>query len=243
MNIPAELRALLQIPNDAAAFVMAMFRSFFMPLRTIHNRVVTRTGIASVEIADADPKRAGNQRARITMRDNGNDPGRLAARVAIMIAHKGKGRLYVDEAVRWASGQPVGTSRSLDDDGAEVTPLRALDRRLMGARTLDPVTLTLIVGVGVPLLVAIIPGLLPMIIEWGRGAFTAIVTNSQGQPVPTGPAVPDVDKEFGAQVTAPFADVFDMVAGGPGDGDPTNDTRNAVLVGGVVVLAIYLLTR
>ena len=244
MNIPAELRFLLQIPNDAAAFVMAMFRTFFTPLRTIHNRVVQRTGIASVEIADADPKKAGQERAVITMRDGGADPGRLAARVAIMITQKGKGRLYIDEAARWASGQPVGTTRSLDDGGDEVTPLlvRSLDRRFSAARTLDPITITLIVGVGVPLLVAVIPGLLPMIIEWGKGAFSAI-TNTPTGPV-TGPATPPAEREFGiGAITNPFSDVLGSITGDGGDGDPTNDTRNALIVGAVVVGIVYLALR
>jgi hypothetical protein len=241
VNIPAEIRAILQIPNDPAAFVLAMFRTFFSPLRTVHNRVVQRTGITVVEIADADPRAPGKQRARIAMRDSGNDPGKLAARVAILVVERGKGALYVDEARRWLAGKPVGTSKSLDDD--QIEPVQTIDPAIVGgARTFDPVTLTLIVGVAVPLLVAILPTVLPMVIEWGKSAFAAI-TNTPNGPVER-PATPPAERQFGvAAITGPLSDVVGVLTGGDGDGDPSNDTQNVLIVVGIAAAIIYFATR
>jgi hypothetical protein len=240
VNIPPEIRRILGIPNDASAFAVAMFRSFFSPLRAIHNRVVERMRVDVVEIEDVDPLKAGKQRARITMRERGSNPGHLGARVAVMVVQKNAGPIYIDEARRWLTGQPIGTSRRLDDD-EELAPIPGVDRRLQAARTFDPVTLTLIVGVAVPILVAVIPVVLPMLIELGRSAFS-VITDTPSGPAVKGSAVPASDKEFGpgAVVTGPLLDVLGVVGITEGDGDPTNDLMNVLIVAGVAVLVVYL---
>jgi len=181
--------------------VIAAFRQLTDPLRELHNAVVARSGLTTVTITDADPKKRGNQKATIALRSTSRDgPAELAAKFAVLIS-KGKAGLYLDEARRrfkiGGLEGPEDINRALAfTDGVAYAP--------GGARNLDPVTLTIIVGAVVPLLVAIIPGLLPMILEWGRGAFSFILG---GQPVPGGAGDGGGGGGGGAAPPAPITDV------------------------------------
>lgn len=196
--IPPAVAAFLGT-KDPAAVVIAAFRNLTEPLRDLHNAVVARSGLSTVTVTDADPKKRGNQRATIALRSSSRDgPAELAAKFAVLIS-RGKGGLYLDEARRrfkvGGLEGPEDLNRALAfTDGVAFQP---------GAKNLDPVTLTIIVGAVVPILVAVIPGLLPMVLEWGRNAFSFL---SGGQPVPGGPG------DGGPPPEAPPAPITDLAA-------------------------------
>lgn len=245
-TIPVQLRTLLGVPNDPHAFATAAFRTYAGPLRTVHNRVVTRTGLTSHTVVDADPQKAGNQRAKITLRSTSNDdPGKLAAKVGTMIVALGKGRLYADEVVRWATGQPIGTSKSLDDaddgdggGGLHVSASFGFGGGVQAgaggrARTIDPFTIGLVVTV----LVAVVPLVWPMLVEWGKGAFNLV--DATGSPV--GPATPPAEKDNGwGGIADRFGGAFDDITGA--DGDKEVKQESWILLG-AAALALYLILK
>lgn len=209
--IPAELSRALGGAKDPAAVVMAMFQRATAPLREIHNRVAKRANIDVIKIEDADPAKAGKQAATIKVASGSSDPARLAAQWASMIVVKGKAGLYVDEAKRYMLKQPIGASKSLDAEEAQPLDSESIALLSVGSqmrepdlrqvRSLDPITLTILIGVGVPILCALIPIVLPMIIEWGKGAFDMITGKETGGTAPPPPAESPATDPGAATVT------------------------------------------
>ena len=192
-QIPPELAAVLGTKDPAAA-MMRMFTKATTPLREIHDRVVKRSGVLEVVIADLDPKKAGKQAARISVAKGSTNPATLANQWAAMIVVKGKAGLYIDEAKRYLLKQPIGTSKSLDAEEAPTFDRESIDllqatAAVGGFRSLFVVDDVMIISVGIPILCALIPILLPMIIEWGAGVWQSINPNASSKdaaPEPTG---------------------------------------------------------
>lgn len=208
VSIPPELSRALGGAKDPASVVMAMFKRATTPLRAIHNRVAERSGITSIKIEDADPAKAGKQAATIAVGKASSDPAKLAAQWAAMIVVKGKAGLYVDEAKRYLAKQPIGTSRSLDAEEAQPFDQESIALLSVGAQMREPDLRThrslfgiddvILIGVGVPILVALIPFVLPMVIEWGKGAFQMISGTAPPKDTPAGeapPPSPTVDED------------------------------------------------
>ena len=229
VTIPAELAAFLGT-KDPGAVVLAAFRKLTEPLREVHNAVVARSGLSTVTIADADPKTRGEQKATISLRSGSRDgPAELAAKWAVMIS-RGKGSLYIDEARR--RFRPFGLEGG--SDAIEALAANPAVRYGADVRNLDPVTLTIITGVAVPILIAIIPGVLPMILEWGRSAFTFL---SGGAGTPGGAVPPD----SGAGRAPPAAPLFDLKSWT----EPSPDLGGAppILIAGLAALAGVIFIR
>ena len=171
ISLPREIQEALDLHDatpDPGAFAMAIFRKLSGPLRTIHNRAAARSKIRAIQVND------GPRRKRIVLQSPRNDtPAQLAARFAALVTRRPD--LVADETRRWALGLPRGL------DGAEPLDERvaaaAIPRRLFG---IDDV---IIIGVVVPLLIAIIPTVLPMIMSWGADAVASIGGAAPGAPV------------------------------------------------------------
>jgi hypothetical protein len=225
--IPQQLRQLLAVPDDPSAFLIAAFRQWTAPLTTIHNRVITRLNVTRFVVVDADPRKAGNQRAEVRARHSGGDPGQLAVRVALAVTQHGAAALYVDEGRRWLAGLPVGSGRSLDlDENADP---------LARSRMLDPITLTIIVGVAVPLICALIPGLLPMVIDWGRGAFSFVTGSNTPAPDPQNATGIQAARE--ASAFPDLGGAVDRVLSG------SASTNDAMLIAAAAAVVYLVVTR
>lgn len=233
--IPAALSQALGGAKDPNAVVMAMFKRATQPLRELHKRVAQRTRIATVRIEDADPNKAGKQAATISVAVASSDPAKLAAQFAAMIVVKGKAGVYVDESKRMLLRQPPGTSLSLDAEDARPfdaesiallgvgAQMRADTLSRDGARSLFVIDDVLLISVGVPILCALIPLCLPMIIEWGAAAF-----NFEKEP-PKGEAGPVT----GQEPTIDAGDVGLTVGGEAYAVDP-----KVLLIGGAALLGL-----
>jgi len=186
ISLPREIQDALDLHDatpDPGAFAMAVFRKLSGPLRTIHNRAAARSKIRAIQVND------GPRRKRIVLHSPRNDtPAKLAARFAALVTRRPD--LLADEARRWALGLPRGL------DGAE-----PLDERVAAAATprrLFGVDDVIIVTVVVPLLIAIIPVILPMILSWGAEAVASIGGAIPGAPVTEEPGgSEDSDAWFG----------------------------------------------
>jgi hypothetical protein len=236
VKIPAEITNALGLKtDDPGAVVFAFFKQLTSPLRTLHNRVVQRLDVKTIVIEDNDPKKAGKQRATVTIKaSSGDDPGRLAAKVATLVS-RGRGDLYIDEARRMVLGMKVGPKPSKGLDGEEhnemVDPSSlALLAPQMQARGLFGIDDIIIISIAIPIICALIPIVLPTIIEWGKDVFKIEDPNKQG-------AGPD-----GKTGTA------DDVPLGP-DGNPApvaaakSSSSSLLLIGAAVAVAAVLFMK
>lgn len=165
VSLPREIRDFLDLHDerpDAGAFAMAIFRKASGPLRAVHNRAVSRSGVRAVTIND------GPRRKRIRLRSPAGDtPAKLAARFAVLVARRPD--LVLDEARRWVLRMPQGP-RGLDGETLDprIADAAARPRHLFG---IDD---AILIGIAVPILVAVIPQILPMLLQWGGDAAQTI---------------------------------------------------------------------
>lgn len=173
--------------NDPAAFMVGFLRDFKTSLADVLRRTVTRTGVTVVTIDDVDPLKSGKQTKKVKTSPVGSDsPLELGLRIAAMVI-AGKGAVFVDEAQRKARGLPIGpkASKALDEAGEPIdidevmsdvelqhVPAGTLHRSLFG---IDD---AIIIGVGVPLLIALLPIIIPMLMEAGKAIFEAVSSSS-----------------------------------------------------------------
>jgi hypothetical protein len=209
VSIPRELRDALDLHDDtpdANAFAMALFRKGKNTIRTLHNRAVARSGLRSVVVND------GPRRKRVKLYSPAGDtPAKLAARFAVLASRRAP--LILDEAARMAVGLPPGP-RGLDE---------TIDPRLVQAHSgaarhlLDPLTLS----IAIPILVALIPVVLPMLLQWGGDAAETI----------------------GAAVVGAAGGAVEETEGAAPEPELWGFPRSHVLLAGVVVVAAVVAFR
>jgi len=174
--------------KDPLTYAAKMALRFQNELRSLLSRVAQRTGVSSVTVRDADPKRAGDQTATISVVPQPSDgPADLLARFCCSVVAGGTGAAFVDEASRLAFGQPRGLDQDLDRDEL----LRIAPRSLAGG--LDGPTFLLFI---VPALVVvagpILGGVLALsaIAEVGIETFHNNIAKHQADQAATSPIGP-----------------------------------------------------
>ena len=238
-HVPAPLRDLLDIPDDANAFALAIVRKVHTFFGLVLNRVATRTGKRTYTVVDNDKKKAGNQRATLQLRHQRGDTAQETLCKVLIVVQRGDGLRFLDECWREWRGEK-STGRGLDEDLSEESIRQRMQLiaqgavPFRGARSFDPVTMTLLIGVGVPLLIAFGPQLLNWAIEAAKSAFK--IEDQQGNPTGGTAAQPDESAGIGSTLQDAISDVVG------GDADPTNDTRNLLIVGALAV-AVFLLLK
>lgn len=247
---PAVKAALKLTSDDASAFAIAMFRQASAPMRQLQNRVCHRAGLSIVEVADSDPQAPGAQRARIDLRASGSDgPDILGAKFAAL-AMRGQAAqtLILDEGRRIALGMPEGPkskaldeSRSLDGDAAEADELvsDATLHLLGGARSFDPViTPAILMTVGLPILLAILPTVLGVLVELGKKAFEVVTGQSAPKAAPAGGAKSSGGSADPGGLSGYADDLADAV--GIGKAGKDDSAMGLVLVAVIVGAYLYL---
>lgn len=238
-SIPGPLRELLDIPNDANAFALAIVRKVHRFLGQVLNRVAARTGKASYTVVDNDKKKKGNQRATISLKRKSGDTVQHTLCKIMIVVQRGDGLRFLDECWRYWRGEAVG--KGLDDEPTEEQIRHQMQLiaqgsiPFQGSRSFEPITMTLLIGVGVPLLIAFGPQLLNWAIEAAKSAFK--VEDANGNP--TGGTAEQDDASAG--IPASINDAFEDVLSG--DGDPTNDTKSFLIVGALAVAVFFLLKK
>lgn len=239
-SIPAPLRELLDIPNDAGAFAIAITRKVHTFFGLVLNRVAKRTGKKKFTVVDNDKKKKGNQRATLDMRHVRGDNVQATLCKIMIIVQRGDGLRFLDECWREWRGEKQ-TGKGLDDELSEEQIRHQMQLiaqgsvPFRGSRSFEPITMTLLIGVGVPLLIAFGPQLLNWAIEAAKAAFKT--EDQQGNPTGGNAAQNDESAGIGSTLEDALTDVV-----GGGDADPTNDTRSLLIVGALAV-AVFLLLK
>lgn len=253
---PAIKKAFGLSSDDPHAAVQAIFRKANKPIRKAHNRAVQRSGLVIVTVDDADPDTPGQQHGKIKLKAKASDsPGELAAKVGTLIA-RGHGDLLVDEARRIMLNMPVGPKkgRRLEGDshgGGGIERVSdstmailypSLDTRRMYPRGLFGIDDAIFFGLVVPLLIALIPIVLPMVIEWGKDAFDMAPGKAPGDVHEGEPG----SEEAGADAPLDAAkDALDDVADSIGIGSPGQDDSmiTLALLAGLIVVGVVLVRK
>lgn len=232
---PALKKALNLDNDDPAAFAIAIFKTGTNALRECLRRSCKRTGLEKITIKDADPDKRGAQKATVMLVPSSKEPfDRLAAKFAVF-AMRGPAACVIlaDEARRMVIGQPIGPkAKALDDPGSVEVLDDTSFHLLPKAKGLFGIDDAIILGVGVPLLLAVIPFILPMLIELGKSIFDFVAVATGGKAA--GGDAPPPPPEAANPIDS-FADSIGI--GTPGKDDTFKVAAIiAALVVGVIIL-------
>lgn len=239
-QLPEPLRTIYGA--DPLAFVAGFLKDFKNALIDVQNRAVYRSGLTTVNVDDINPNKAGKQRGKMSLTARPNDrPEELGMRMVSLIM-AGKGGLLADEAQRKARGLPRGpkSSKGFDADGFEIEIDEVMGDDELAAippstlhRSIFGIDDAIIIGIGVPILIAVLPSLIGWLAEAASGIFS-----------PEGTAPPPVTNPDGSiTITAPDGTVTTTPpAGGDGLLDGTVELpglgaidKKLALAGAVVV--------
>lgn len=234
---PALKKALSLDNDDPAAFAIAIFKRGTAALRECLRRSCVRTNLSKITIKDANPDKPGAQQATVNLVPSSREPfDRLAAKFATF-AMRGPAACVIlaDEARRMVTGQPIGPrAKALDDPGAVETLDDTSFHLLPKAKGLFGIDDAIILGVGVPLLIAVIPFILPMLLELGKGIFD-FIGQAAGGAKPAGDAPPP---------PADAANPVDAFADSIGIGTPgKDDTFKVAAIIAALIVGIIILKR
>lgn len=210
MKIPKELADALGTPQDPIAIYRAAFRKLTSPLRELLTRAAQRAKVTHVDTpSQADPKR----KHRISLVPKASDsPDELGLRFAMFARKVPNGpEILLDEARRMAMGLRRGLEGDPPVDTSLLPPMHPHAARFLegGSRSFiegiplptptDVLALTVaILPILVPVLIAAIPFVLPMLIDAGNLLFETIGANVK-IPGITGPSA---EEEAAARAAA-----------------------------------------
>ncbi len=219
--------------RDPFSFFTNVIKAARSRFINVCNRTSARTGLTTWTVKTSKGK---NVRAKLKLARNA-DLKDTALACALWLAKKPAE--FVDEARREAWNLPHGLDGTppldVNTGALAATPIKAPPPGEEG----EPVTITVILLVVVPLLVALIPIILPPLISWVGGMLAPPTT-----PIPEGGEVV-VDGGTGAEesiagglITVPTdAEGFDAVTGAKVAGVP------ALLVAGALVVGFLVLRK
>jgi len=245
-QLPEPLRTIYGA--DPLAFVAGFLKDFKTSLIDVQNRAVYRSGISTVNVDDVNPNKSGKQKGKLSLTARPNDrPEELGLRIVSLVM-AGKGGLFVDEAQRKARGLPRGpkSSRGFDGDGVEIDFDEVMGDEELAAippstlhRSIFGIDDAIILGIGVPLLIAVLPSLIGWLSEAASGLFApdpVPVTQPDGSVVITAP-------DGTTTVTPPPGGdgVLDGTIDLPGLGKV--DKKIAIAGAAVVAFIVYRLVR
>lgn len=180
VRIPKELADALGTSTDPAAFYRACFRKMSSPMRELMTRATGRLGVTHVDTpSQADPKR----KHRIGLVPKASDGvDQLGLRFAMLAFKVPRGaETLADEARRMAMGLKRGLEGDVEVDRALLPPMHPHAARFLegdpAARSLFGVDDAILLGIlaaAVPVLIALIPFMLPMLIDAGNMLFETI---------------------------------------------------------------------
>ncbi len=254
VRLDPSLARVLKLPPDTQspeAIVVAMFKQQAGLLRTLQNRAAHRCSLTTIKIHDGDPNKSGDQAAFIDVRVGvGDGVGEQAMRFAALFLHSPASAMALgDEAARMMTGQPEGPPvRALDqplESQVDATTLAILAPSARGFFGIDD---AIILGVGIPLLCALIPVVIPMLVQLGASAIDMVMNTVEGRDVNTDRHAPGFTPgPANAAPKAPAAQDFgvgDEIADQIGIGSSTSDdSMTGYLVLAAAGVAIWFFLR
>ena len=177
-RVPKELAEAWGLSTDPAAFFRGVMRKGKKPIVELINRTVSRLGVDHYDAPDARDKK---KRHRLSLKASTSDnPDELGTRFAIIATKIPKGgETLADEARRMALGMKRGL------DGEYLGPDA---RALMGsgihpdARSLFGVDDAILLGIlaaAAPILIAIVPFVLPMLLDAAEGIWRTLTGDEE----------------------------------------------------------------
>lgn len=172
-RVPKELADAWSLPQDPAAFFRGVMRKGKAPIVELINRTRARLGVDHYDAPDQrNPKLVHRLSLKASTKDN---PDELGLRFAVLAFRVPKGgETLADEARRMA----LGLKRGLDGEylGPDARALMGTGihpdaRSLFG---IDDAILLGILAAAAPILVAIVPFVLPMLLDAAEGLFATI---------------------------------------------------------------------
>jgi hypothetical protein len=247
-TLDPKLAQILGIPANADPHttVAALLQKGLGPITKAYNRAVARSGLRSITIEDADPEHAGKQRATVDPRIHSGDTWMQAgARIGAFVTHSPVAvELFIDEAKNVMLGLPQGRpARALDSplqDTTSDTTVAILAPGIHatagnGPRGIFGIDDAIVLGVGVPLLCALIPFVIPFLITVGGTVFSIISSAVTGKPADAGGGAAPQQPPDAANPIDAFADKVGIGTPGKNDTPLVLGVIAALVVGYIVM--------